>query len=214
METTGAGSHFDHWAPSYDRSIHQKFFFEPVHAAVIDAFGAVSAPPAEVVDVGCGTGRLLESAARRWGEAQLTGIDVSGPMIAEAQRKHQGNSRFTFKQGDASALPAESASFDAAFSTMSFHHWGTQEDGIREIARVLRPGGVFVLADIDVPLLPLLRPFMNLTDHATFRSRTEIERFLERAGLDVLTSRRFWRFLRIQLFVARKQGADPSTRRA
>ena len=204
MKAERGDGHFDHWAPSYDRSILQKLMFEPVHEAVLTAFSEVSSSPHDVLDVGCGTGRLLETAARRWGEARLTGVDASEAMIAEAQRKHVGDARFTLKHGGASALPLESGSFDAAFSTMSFHHWGDQAAGIREVARVLRTGGLFVLADIDAPLLSLLRPFLRWNDHVNLQGPEVIQRLLEEAGLSVVTRRRFWPIVRTQLFVARR----------
>jgi len=195
---------FDRWAPSYDKSIFQRLMFEPVHEAVLAAVTAPSPPPHDVLDVGCGTGRLLEKARLRWGQARLTGIDASEAMVAEAQRKHEGDARFAFKRGDASALPLEASSSDVAFSTLSFHHWGDQPAAIREVARVLRPGGLFVLADVDAPLLWFLRPFLKWTDHANFQGPEVIQRFLEEAGLSVVTRRRFWRISRVQLFVARK----------
>jgi ubiquinone/menaquinone biosynthesis C-methylase UbiE len=195
---------FDRWAPSYDRSIFQELMFEPVHEAVLNAFSAVSPAPHDVLDVGCGTGRLLDTAGRRWGEARLTGVDVSEPMIAEAQRKHAGDARFIFKHADASALPLELDSFDVAFSTMSFHHWGDQAAGIREVTRVLRSGGLFVLADVDAPFLSLLRPILRRSDHANIQGPETIKRLLEEARFSIWTRRRFWRIVRTQLFVARK----------
>jgi ubiquinone/menaquinone biosynthesis C-methylase UbiE len=211
MSMSGMGSRrdqafFNRWAPTYDRSILQRVMFMPVHKGVLDAFGAASAgAPHDVLDVGCGTGLLLEAAARRWGEARLTGVDVSAAMIAEAQRKHDGNTRFSFKVGDASVLPLEPASFDVALSTMSFHHWRDQAAGICEIARVLRAGGLFVLADVDVPLLGLLRPLLRWTAHASIQEPRPIERLLKQADLTVVTRRRFRPLPFVQLFVARKQ---------
>jgi ubiquinone/menaquinone biosynthesis C-methylase UbiE len=198
---------FDRWAPGYDRSILQRFMFVPVHEAVLDALGAAGAPPREVLDVGCGTGRLLETVARRWSGARLTGIDASKAMVAEARRKHEGDARFTFEYGDAAALPLGSASCDAAFSTMSFHHWHDQASGLREVARVLRPGGLFVLADVDAPLLSALGPLRKWLGDANFQGSEGIQRLLERAELSVVTHRRFWPLVRAQLFVARKTAA-------
>ena len=203
--TRSAHGHFDRWASSYDRSLLQKLMFGPVHDAALAAFSAEAGrAPRAVLDVGCGTGRLLEAAAGRWPEAALTGVDVSANMVIEAQRKHVGDARFTFQRGDASALPLEEGSFDAAFSTMSFHHWGDQAAGLLEMARVLRPGGLFVLADVDAPLLWLLHPILNLFDRARFQGAKDIQRLLEQAGLSLLSHRRFWRIIRTQLVVARK----------
>jgi ubiquinone/menaquinone biosynthesis C-methylase UbiE len=196
---------FDRWAPIYDRSLLQRVMFEPVHDAVLNAFSAAGGPPHEVVDVGCGTGRLLEAAGQRWSGARLTGIDVSEAMIGEARRKYKRDARFSFKQGDACALPLRSASFDAAFSTYSFHYWGDQASGIREVARVLQPGGLFVLADVDAPLLFVADPLLRWIDGLNFRRPEDIQRLLEQAELAVVTRRRFCRLARVQLFVARKK---------
>ncbi len=204
MKTNPGQGRFNRWAPSYDRSILQRLMFEPVHEAVLSAFRASSAPPHDVLDVGCGTGRLLETAAGRWDGVRFTGVDASEEMVEEARRKHEGDARFVFKQGDASALPVESDSFDAVFSTMSFHHWRDQAAGICEVARVLRPGGFFVLADIDVPFMFFLRPLLRWTGHANFQGPKDIPRLLEQADLAVVTRRRFWALLRTQLFLARK----------
>jgi SAM-dependent methyltransferase len=87
---------------------------------------------------------------------------------------------------------------------MSFHHWGDQAGGIRQVARVLRPGGIFVLADVDVPLLFLMRPLRRWIDHVHFQEPQAIQRLLEQAGFSVVSQRRFWRVLRVQVVVARK----------
>jgi ubiquinone/menaquinone biosynthesis C-methylase UbiE len=197
---------FDDRAPNYDRSIRQRLVFGPVHDAVLNAFAAAGGPPQDILDVGCGTGRLLEAAAVRWSRIQLSGIDVSEKMIIEAQRKHEGDPRFSFKQADASALPFGAASFDVAFSTMSLHHWGEQASGIREVARVLRPSGLFVLADVDVPFIFVTGPLFNWIDGSQFRAPGDIRRLLESAGLSVVAFRRFWPLSRAQLFVSRKGG--------
>ena len=90
---------FNRWAHSYDRSILQRFLFEPVHDAVLGAFSELSVPPCDVLDVGCGTGRLLESAAARWNGARFTGVDASVEMVAEARRKHEGDFAVCLRAG-------------------------------------------------------------------------------------------------------------------
>lgn len=175
--------HFDRWAPRYDRSVLQPVLFSPTHVAVLKAAVRAGAHPRDVLDVGCGTGRLLERAAQTWPDARFTGIDVTPNMIAEARRKHPGDARFRFEIADAAALPLPPESIDVAFSTVSFHHWSDQRGGVREVARVLRPGGLFVLADIRPPLL--LRPIMRRF-HAT-RSRG---RLFEDGELAIVEQRR------------------------
>lgn len=134
---------FERWSSTYDRSPLQRLLFERVHRAVFAAAGP-GGVPATVLDVGCGTGRLLREARRRWPDTQVIGIDISPGMIAEArQRAPYGR----FLLGPAESLQLEAGSVDLAVSTMSFHHWTDKAAGIREIARVLAPGGRFILAD-------------------------------------------------------------------
>jgi len=195
---------FDRWAPKYDRSVLQKLYFEPIHDAALDALRESGGRPHDLLDVGCGTGRLLENAAGRWDGVHLTGIDASQEMIDEARHKHVDDARYTFTKADASALPLEAESTDAAFSTMSFHHWSDQPGGLREVARVLRPGGFFILADMHVPIPSLLRPLMRFGDHAHLQTPQGLARLLAEAGLSVVTQRHVWPLKRTQLVVARK----------
>jgi ubiquinone/menaquinone biosynthesis C-methylase UbiE len=194
---------FNRWAPSYDRSILQRLMFGPTHDRVLTAYESLGNTPRKVLDIGCGTGRLLERAAQRWSKAELVGIDLSEGMISEALRKHGGDGRYSFSKGDAASLPFESALFDVAFSTMSFHHWEDQASGIREVARVLQIGGVFVLADIYLPFL--LRPLVSLFDRATFRDMRTMQEFFEQAGLSVVSSRRWWIINHSFIVVGRKE---------
>jgi ubiquinone/menaquinone biosynthesis C-methylase UbiE len=174
---------FDHWAPRYDRSLLQPVLFVPTHLAVLDAARRDGPHPRDVLDLGCGTGRLLERAAERWPDARFAGVDIASNMIAEAKRKYGGDDRFRFEVADAAALPLDPASIDVAFSTLSFHHWADQLAGLRQVARVLRPGGLFVLADIQPPLL--LRPVMR-----RFHAQRSRRRLFEGGGLSVAEQRR------------------------
>ena len=77
----------------------------------------------------------------------------------------------TFSPGMAEALPLQDASVDLALSTTSFHHWQDQAAGIREIARVLRPGGYFILVDACFPDW-LVRVFRLKRFHSPAQLRT------------------------------------------
>jgi ubiquinone/menaquinone biosynthesis C-methylase UbiE len=174
---------FDRWAPRYDRSLWQPVLFAPTHAAVLDAASDAVVHPRDVLDLGCGTGRLLERATQKWPDAHFVGVDLSSQMIAAARSKHAGDTRFRFEVGDAAAVPLEPACVDVAFSTISFHHWGDQLGGVRQVARVLRPRGAFVLADIRPPWL--LRPVMR-----RFHASDARRRLFEQGGLQVVEQRR------------------------
>ena len=104
----------------------------------------VKALPGCILDVSCGTGRLLRAASVYWPKAQLLGIDPAAQMVLEATRL---NLKATFKLGSAETLPFPDQCADIVLSSISFHHWADQQKGLYEITRVLRPGGVFCLAD-------------------------------------------------------------------
>ena len=78
---------FDRWAKSYDHSIGQRFLFVPVHKRLLDVVASACKgdPPRSIVDVGCGTGRLLRAAGERWPGALLSGFDPAPNMLEEAR---------------------------------------------------------------------------------------------------------------------------------
>jgi ubiquinone/menaquinone biosynthesis C-methylase UbiE len=133
---------FDRWALRYERSKWQRLVFDRVHGRALGLADAWP-EPASVLDVGCGSGRLLRAAHRRWPNARLVGIDPSSGMIEAARRLTPAEVHLT----GAESIPLPDASIDVAFSTIAFHHWSDAGQGLREVARVLRPGGHFVLID-------------------------------------------------------------------
>ena len=134
---------FDRWAETYDRSVMQRLFFGPVHLKMLDLLEreGPKALPGCILDVSCGTGRLLRAASVYWPKAQLLGIDPAAQMVLEATRL---NLKATFKLGSAETLPFPDQCADIVLSSISFHHWADQQKGLYEITRVLRPGGVFL----------------------------------------------------------------------
>jgi ubiquinone/menaquinone biosynthesis C-methylase UbiE len=114
---------------------------------------AVQAAPRRVLDVGCGTGYLLRLLAERYPQAtELAGIDAAPSMIETAEQVAD-DQRLRFTVGVAERLPFPDDAFDLVVSTTSFDHWADQQEGLRECARVLAPGGQLMLADLFSPLL-------------------------------------------------------------
>ena len=150
---------FNRRSMNYEDSWAQWFFFDRVHNAVLDLVES-QAHPKSIVDVGCGTGRLLRKARERWPDAQLIGVDPAEGMVEKARSLMP---IATFYVSMAESLPLPDASIDLAFSTMSYHHWADQVEGVREMARVLRPGGRFFLADFWLPtrLAKVIRHFQS-----------------------------------------------------
>jgi ubiquinone/menaquinone biosynthesis C-methylase UbiE len=179
---------FDQWSSTYEDSWMQRAFFDRAHRATLALAAGVVHQPMSVLDVGCGTGKLLRRANRYWPEAQLIGVDPASGMIEMAKRLTPYAS---FSTGLAEALPLEDASVDLALSTISFHHWQDPAAGIREIARVLRPGGYFILVDFSFPDW-LLRVFRLKRVH----SPAQLQALFMQAGLKVQTQQTLsWRRL-------------------
>lgn len=133
---------FDRWSGRYERSKWQWLHFDRVHRHAFKLAARFGEPDA-ILDVGSGTGRLLRAAHARWPNARLVGVDPSEGMIAAGRRLTSGELHLA----GAEAIPLPDRSIDLAFSTIAFHHWADPARGLREVARVLRPGGSFVLID-------------------------------------------------------------------
>lgn len=103
------------------------------------------------VDIGCGPGHLVFELAQRAPELNLTGIDLSEQLLSQAEQvaaQRNFDHRVQFKKGDAQHLPFEDASLDLVITTLSLHHWHQPVAVFDEIARVLRPGGAFLIFDL------------------------------------------------------------------
>jgi len=109
-----------------------------------------------VLDACCGTGDLAIGARKRG--AEVVGLDFSAAMLERARHK---DATIHWVQGDALALPFEAASFDAATVGFGVRNVADLGAGLRELRRVLRPGGRLAILEITQPRGPL-KPFFSL----------------------------------------------------
>ena len=177
---------FDHWAPTYDRHWMQRFLFTPVQRIVLELASAQLPEPMAILDVGCGTGRLLRSAHERFPSARLAGVDAAEGMIREARAASSGLA-IDFKLGTAEALPAPDSTYDLVFSTLTFHHWADQSRGIAEVGRVLTPGGRWILADF------IASGLAGIVAAGRMPERRGLNAMLEASHLQVVAKRSVWR---------------------
>ncbi|MDP9308503.1 MAG: class I SAM-dependent methyltransferase [Actinomycetota bacterium] len=146
---------FDRIAPVYDAMNHAM-------TAGLDrrwrkeTARAVVSPGDRVLDACCGTGDL--ALADLQAGAQVTGLDFSERMLERARGK---SSEVEWVQGDALALPFADGSFDGATVGFGARNLDDLEAGLRELRRVLRPGGRLGILEITRPR-GLLRPFYKL----------------------------------------------------
>ncbi|TDP94784.1 methyltransferase family protein [Labedaea rhizosphaerae] len=140
----GMGKHF--LLPLYD-VVHRLFRVGRVHEEMIERAGLTAGQ--RVLDIGCGTGNLLRATATRRPDVELSGLDPDPKALARARRKVK---KARLERGFAQELPYPDDSFDRVFSSLMLHHLDTKskDEMLAEVRRVLRPGGVFVLADIKV----------------------------------------------------------------
>jgi demethylmenaquinone methyltransferase/2-methoxy-6-polyprenyl-1,4-benzoquinol methylase len=116
-------------------------------------------PDALVLDLCCGTGDLAFSLARA-GRARVIGADFSHAMLVRARQKnhtprHPANANVAapmpFFEADALRLPFASGSFDLITTAFGFRNLANYEDGLKEIHRVLKPGGTLAILEFTEP---------------------------------------------------------------
>jgi ubiquinone/menaquinone biosynthesis C-methylase UbiE len=179
---------FDRWAESYDRHWMQRLIFEPVQRTVLDMAEQEVPRPGAILDVGCGTGRLLKSASTRFPDAQLLGVDPAPEMVRQAQHSAGDGSTIGFQLASGEELPFPNHQFDLVFSTLTFHHWADQQKAVAEIARVLAPRGRWLLADFLAT--GMMRHVRWLLRMKRFPERESLNALLAQVGLHVLRDRK------------------------
>jgi arsenite methyltransferase len=108
------------------------------------------APGDRLLDVGCGPGFYIADLLGDVGpEGSAVGVDSSPQMLAAAAQRTSAHDNVAFHQGDATALPVEDASFDAALSVQVLEYVADTPAALRESARALRVGGRLVIWDVD-----------------------------------------------------------------
>src|SRR6185437_12969138 len=131
------------------------------------------------LDLGCGGGHVSFAVAPH--VCEVVAYDLSAEMLAVvATAAHErGLRNLATQQGVAERLPFADASFDYVFSRWSAHHWRDLEAGLREAARVLKPGGTAVFIDTATPAQALLDTFLQaielLRDPSHVRDYSQVE---------------------------------------
>jgi SAM-dependent methyltransferase len=164
---------------------------------------------ARVLDLGCGAGHVSFTAAPHVRE--VVACDLSAEMISvvAAAAKERGLTNIVTRESVAENLPFAEASFDLVLSRYSTHHWRDLDAGLREIARVLKPGGIVAIVDSVSPGTPRLDTFLQAIEllrdpsHVRNRSRAEWDDALARAGLFTRSTRGFRIRLDFDAWIAR-----------
>ena len=144
---------------------------------------------ARVLDLGCGGGHVAFNVAPHVSE--VVAYDLSPEMLAvvASTATERGLRNLVIQQGVAEKLPFADASFDFVLSRFSAHHWRDVDAGMREAARVVKPGGTVAIVDAISPATPVLDTFLQTVEmlrdpsHVRDYTRAEWVAMMTRAGL-------------------------------
>ena len=147
---TGKGP-MDGWlARAYDQGVQAAFrdIFPPLVEDLLTDIAGIR----RGLDVGCGPGQFTILVAERLPGAEIWGIDLAPTMIELARRHAAASSaaaRVHFEVADAAHLPFADGQFDAVLSSGSIKHWPDQLGALREMHRVLAPGGRAFIGEMN-----------------------------------------------------------------
>ena len=146
-----------------------------------------------LLDVGCGTGALLQTLADADPGLRLAGVDPCPEMLRVARGKLPAS--VELRQAYAEGLPFGDSAFDTVVCTNSFHYFRRPADALREMRRVLRPGGRLVVTDwcddfLTCRLCDLALRWLSRSHARTYRAE-ECRRLLEEAGFGSVAVERY-----------------------
>lgn len=153
---------------------------------------------AEVLEIGSGRGGGAAYVAAYHRPAKMVGADFSAATVKRAIKLNDEGRALSFVVGDAEALPFDDASFDIVLNIESSHCYGDQAAFVAEVARVLRPGGIFTWADIRAAaMMPMTEQAFDHPDLELLSADTITPGVLR--ALDMLSERKAQRIARVPL---------------
>lgn len=183
---------FNKWAKKYDRGLWNIYFYKGNKKAL----SLISSKKgARVLDVGCGTGNLSFLIAQDSEVLEVVGMDISPKMIQIAQQKLNNSkimkNKLMFIESDVINIPYPDHYFDYVYCMNSFHHYEDQKVALKEMHRVLKPGGYFVHLDPFVDNLirrgwgRILKLIFN-ESHVIYHHKKELHDIIRNQGFDII----------------------------
>ena len=142
-------------------------------------------PDASALDVGCGGGANVRRLLALAEHGHVTGVDVSEVSVEKSRSYNEGairHGRCEILIGDVSSLPFENERFDVATAFETVYFWPGLDRCFAEIYRVLRPGGVFLVANESTGEDEAIKAFAKVIDGLTPHTVAEIRVAMARAG--------------------------------
>lgn len=157
-----------------------------VRDELLSRLDGLSLEPSVVMDLGAGTGLATGALKRRYRKAQVVAVDLAEGMLRLARRRSRFWRPFRCVAGDAARLPFREGSVDLVFSNLMLQWCGGLDATLAEIARVLRPGGLFLFGSFGPETLRELRGAWAEVDDAVhvnaFVDMHDLGGALQRAG--------------------------------
>jgi ubiquinone/menaquinone biosynthesis C-methylase UbiE len=176
-----------HWSlPLYDPVV-KLLGGDAARGALLDQ--AAIRPGQRILEIGCGTGSLVVLIKRTHPDTTVVGLDPDPKALSRGMHKaERAGVSVQFDQGFADELPYPDASMDRVFSSLMFHHLEREDKQgmLREVLRVLRPGGLLCLLDFGGPdsrASGFLARLLHSSDRLKDNSEGEILAFMRQAGL-------------------------------
>lgn len=169
-------AYFDKVAGDWS-TMRKAFFSESIREKAFAVAGLESGKTA--ADIGAGTGFI--SGGLIAAGVRVIAVDQSAAMLAELKKQLRPNSAVDCRQGTAEQLPIEDERVDYAFANMYIHHVEKPPVALKEMSRILRPGGRLVITDLDEHEFEFLRREHH--DRWMGFKREEFKAWLQAAGL-------------------------------
>ena len=190
--------HFDRQAAIYDERETMYYSKLPKFSCHDTAARLQNIRYRKLLDVGCGTGYLIELLKKQNQYAAYYGLDISPEMLKIAQQRFDGGVELT--EGSSSSLPYRNQSFDVVTCIQSFHHYPEPEKAMSEAFRVLLPGGIYLLSDTGCSGFfkwfdnHIFLPLLKSGDYAVY-SVDDIRGMMQSAGFTVRTAEKLSRYV-------------------
>jgi ubiquinone/menaquinone biosynthesis C-methylase UbiE len=172
----GSKRYFDKVANEWD-TMRKAFFSEIVREKAMAI--AEVLPGKLAADIGAGTGFVTEGLLQKG--LRVIAVDQSEAMIHQMKNKFGDSPMIDYRIGEAGAIPIEDSSVDYVFANMFLHHVENPRLAIKEMVRILKPGGSLVITDLDKHDFEFLK-----TEHKDrwmgFR-RSDVKRWFVESGL-------------------------------
>jgi ubiquinone/menaquinone biosynthesis C-methylase UbiE len=134
------------------------------------------------LELGCGIGSVAAFLAQQY-NLRVWGTDSDPAQIEIARKRHPETDQLTYRVEDAAHLSFKDADFDLVISQNVFHHIARWQTVVREIARVLKPGGYLLWLDLAFPGW-IARPFQRLVKRYSMYCISEVESVFKHQGFE------------------------------